>query len=83
MSLAEMVKQKIEAALVGSSVEVTDFTQEHLNHGASGAHLEVVVTFLGFKDLSLVEQHKRIYTILDEEFKNKTIHALRIKTQNG
>ena len=81
MMLVDEVKRKIGVALPGAVVEVFDFSDQHLDHGSPGAHLEVVVVFEGFKGLSLVEQHRKIYDIFDDEFKNKKIHALRIKTR--
>ena len=80
MSLLARVKEKLEAELEGSLVEIVDDSAAHAGHGASGAHLSVRVTFAGFEGKPLLEQHRMIYDILDEEM-GKEIHALAIKTK--
>jgi len=40
-----------------------------------------VVTSAEFRDLSLVEQHKRVYATLGNRLTNE-IHALQLKTQS-
>ena len=80
MTLLEEVKNKIEENLDGAKVEVIDQSEGHEEHGSTGAHLGVSVTYSGFKGMNKVEQHQLIYKIVQEELKEK-IHALVIKTQ--
>lgn len=80
IEMLDRIKQKLEQSLPGSRVEVMDDSPEHLGHNASGAHLTVFVTYSGFKNKSLTEQHQMIYKVLEEEMKHE-IHALKIKTK--
>ena len=82
MSLSQLITEKITIALSGAEVTITDYTAQHIDHGAPGAHVKVEVTWKGFQDMALIDQHKQIYKILDEELKNQTIHALQIKTKS-
>jgi stress-induced morphogen len=45
-----------------------------------GDHFQVTVASGRFDGLSLVEQHKLVYTALDRPLADGTIHELRIKT---
>jgi len=80
-SLKDHIKEKLSAAISNAEVTVIDFSDEHEDHDTSGAHIAVTVISDSFKGKSLVEQHQSIYKILDEEIKNQTIHALRIRTR--
>ena len=80
-SLQNSVKEKLLSRIPDAKVTVIDFSDEHVGHHASGAHIAVTVTSKIFEGKSLVEQHQLIYKILDEEIKNQTIHALRIRTR--
>ena len=45
-------------------------------------HLQVTVISSEFKGLSLVKQHKLVYSALKEELASEAIHALALKTEN-
>tara|TARA_A100001388_G_scaffold196153_1_gene148058 strand:+ start:2546 stop:2776 length:231 start_codon:yes stop_codon:yes gene_type:complete len=44
-------------------------------------HLEVTVISSEFIGLSLIKQHKLVYSALKEELASETIHALALKTE--
>ena len=44
-------------------------------------HLEVTVISSEFIGLSLIKQHKLVYSVLKEELASETIHALALKTE--
>ena len=44
-------------------------------------HLQVTVIANEFNGLSLVKQHKLVYSALKEELASEAIHALALKTQ--
>ena len=44
-------------------------------------HLQVTVISSEFNGLSLVKQHKLVYSALKEELASEAIHALAIKTE--
>ena len=62
------IKQKVKA----SYLQVIDLR--------GGDHIQVVVVSPDFENKSLVEQHKIIYDILQDEMKSNAIHALALKT---
>ena len=78
--LLSHVKQKLEQSLPGAIVEVSDESAGHIEHNPTGAHISLIVTYSGFKDKTLLQQHQMIYDILKEELQEK-IHALKIKTR--
>ena len=62
------IKQKVKT----SYLQVIDLR--------GGDHIQVVVVSPDFENKSLVEQHKIIYDILQDEMKSNAIHALALKT---
>ena len=74
MPALEHVKELIEHALPGSEVEIIDFA------GGGGDHLTARVHAPQFAGLSLIEQHRLVYSAVEREFGSGAIHALSIKT---
>jgi stress-induced morphogen len=68
----EEIKQRIEAALPGSDVEVQDTT-------GTGDHFQAKVTSEAFAGLSRIEQHRLVYGALEADI-GGAIHALALKT---
>jgi BolA family transcriptional regulator, general stress-responsive regulator len=81
MDLLNKIKLKIETALQGAIVDVRSEGSQHVGHDDSGAHIGVKVTYEGFKDKPIIEQHQIIYTILKDEMKQE-IHSLQIETRS-
>ncbi len=73
MLTIQEIKEKIEQGLSGAQVEIQDPRQD-------GIHLKAIVTWAGFKDQSLVEQHRLVYETLKEELKEE-LHALALETK--
>jgi stress-induced morphogen len=48
-----------------------------------GDHFQVTVASARFDGLSLVDQHKLVYTALERPLADGTIHELRIKTKGA
>jgi stress-induced morphogen len=71
--LAE-IKQMIETALPGSSVEVVDET-------GTGDHLRATVESSKFEGLSRIAQHRLVKAAVKARFDDGTIHALSVKTE--
>ena len=80
MDLLTKIKTKLEQALPGAVVVVKSEASQHQGHNAGGEHVGAIVTYSGFKDKSIVEQHQIVYKILENELK-KEIHSLRITTK--
>ena len=73
MPSAEDIRQRIEASIPGSSVQVEDYT-------GGGDHFRATVTAPAFAGRSRIEQHRLVYEIFGEEI-GGPIHALSLKTQ--
>ena len=75
MPSAQELKQRIESAIPGASVEVEDLT-------GGGDHFKAVVSADAFAGRSRLEQHRMVYDVFGNEV-GGPIHALSITTQPG
>ena len=71
--MLEALKNKIEAALPGATVQVLDPMQD-------GEHLQAIVIYEGFEGKTLIEQHRMVTDPIKDELKGP-VHALAIKTK--
>ncbi len=69
MVTPEMVKQWIEAGLEGARAEVE----------GDGRHFFAVIVHSGFEGVSMVEQHRMVYSVLGDKM-DDMIHALSLTT---
>ena len=76
-ALAELITQKLKAAFDASVVEIEDDSASHAGHGASGAHVNLVVVAEAFTGKGPIQRHRMIYAALAEEMTGP-IHALAI-----
>ena len=72
MALVDDVKDLIEAAIPGSSVEVID--------EGGGDHLRVKVEAAQFDGLSRIDQHRLVKTAVRERSDTGELHSLSIET---
>lgn len=72
MPSCEDIRQRIEAAIPGSSAEVEDYT-------GGGDHFRATVTAEAFAGRSRIEQHRLVYDVFGAEI-GAAIHALSLKT---
>ncbi|HEY6772284.1 MAG TPA: BolA/IbaG family iron-sulfur metabolism protein [Solirubrobacterales bacterium] len=72
MALPDDVKNLIEGALPGATVEVID--------EGGGDHLRVNVVASQFEGLSLIEQHRLVKNAVRERSDTGELHSLSIKT---
>tara|TARA_X000000368_G_scaffold196602_1_gene155131 strand:+ start:808 stop:1053 length:246 start_codon:yes stop_codon:yes gene_type:complete len=70
--IEKKIEQKITSTLNDSKVFIQDMT-------GTNDHFNLIVISDAFKDLSLIEQHRLIYKILNGMVAQE-IHALQIKT---
>jgi stress-induced morphogen len=73
MPSSDELKQRIEAAIPGSSADVEDLT-------GGGDHFRATVTSDAFEGLGRLQQHRMVYDVFGAEV-GGPIHALSIKTQ--
>ena len=72
MPTAEELKDRIEAAMPGASVQVEDLT-------GGGDHFRAEVVSDRFEGLTRIDQHRLVYDVFGPEV-GGAIHALSIKT---
>ncbi len=70
--IEKKIEEKITSTLDDSKVFIQDMT-------GTNDHFNLIVISDAFKDLSLIEQHRLIYKILNGMV-TQEIHALQIKT---
>ena len=70
--IEKKIEQKITSTLNDSKVFIQDMT-------GTNDHFNLIVISDAFRDLSLIEQHRLIYKILNGMVAQE-IHALQIKT---
>ena len=73
MPSTDDLKQRIEAAIPGSTAQVIDLT-------GGGDHFRATVTSDAFAGLGRLAQHRMVYDVFGAEV-GGPIHALSIKTQ--
>ena len=79
--LSDKIKLKLSEGLDITSLEIIDESYKHANHAQSnGGHFKVKIISDDFKDKSLIERHRMVYSILDEMIK-KEIHAISIEAR--
>lgn len=83
MSYAEIITEKLTAALDPARLSVIDESHKHAGHAgahpAGESHFYVEIVSDAFKGLSRVDRHKRVYEVLKDELATR-VHALRLKT---
>jgi stress-induced morphogen len=73
MPSSDDLQQRIEAAIPGARVQVTDLT-------GGGDHFRATVVAPEFGELSRIEQHRRVYQVFGAEI-GGPIHALSLETR--
>lgn len=72
MTLTEL-QERIQSGLEGSQVEILDPMKD-------GVHIKAVVVWPGFAGMPLIQQHRKVYSLLEEELKGE-LHALALETR--
>lgn len=84
MSVADTIREKLNAAFAPTQLVVEDESAKH--HGHAGArpggetHFRVAIVSPAFTGLSRVERQRRIYAVLAAEL-NDRVHALSLTAQ--
>lgn len=72
MTLPEL-KERLEQGLDGASVEIQDPYND-------GVHIKAIVVYPGFEGKTLIQQHRMVYDLVQEELKGE-LHALALETR--
>ena len=81
MSIHEEIKKKIEKEINLQSIIIIDNSNLHKKHKSfdiNKFHFKVIIKSKQLKKMAKIEAHKKIFSILKNEMKNK-IHSLEIE----
>ena len=70
--IEKKIKKRLQKKLKKAEIFIQDMT-------GNNNHFNVIIISDSFIDLALIEQHKMIYSLLDDMI-TKEIHALQLKT---
>ena len=80
--IANQIKEKLTAALAPTQLDLVDQSAQHAGHSeqarAGESHFKLTIASAQFAGLSLLERHRLINGILQEELAGP-VHALAIK----
>lgn len=82
MHTADLLREKLSAALSPSVLEIEDDSARHRGHAGAaggGGHFNVYVVAAAFDGKGLVARHRLVYEILADEMKGP-VHALALRT---
>ncbi|KAI8841345.1 bola-like protein-domain-containing protein [Chytridium lagenaria] len=81
------IRDKIAHALTPTVLEIQDDSWQHAHHAAmrgstdKETHFKVMIVSTVFQGKTLVQRHQMVYKLLDDELKNKGLHALQINAK--
>ena len=81
MNLFEQIKEKINKEVNPENIVLIDNSSLHTKHKSfdpNKFHLKLIIRSIKLKNMSKIESHKKIFTILKDEMNSK-IHALEIE----
>tara|TARA_X000000368_G_C22708158_1_gene569802 strand:- start:413 stop:664 length:252 start_codon:yes stop_codon:yes gene_type:complete len=81
MSIYNEIKKKINDAINPKDIILIDNSSLHKKHKSfdkNKFHFRIIIESKKLKQMSKIEAHKKIFSILKEEMKSK-IHALEIE----
>lgn len=83
MTVAERIRQKIEAGLQPVRLEVINESHQHKGHGGyhpgGESHFRLVIVAAAFAGRSRVDRQRAVYALLADELA-ATVHALALTT---
>ena len=81
MNFFDQIKKNIKDKINLEEIVVIDNSSLHTKHKSFDPrklHLKIIIKSEELKKINKIEAHKKVFSILKEEMKNK-IHALEIK----
>ncbi len=86
--LANSMRKKISDALKPSVLEIVDESWQHAGHAGNPSgdasaetHFNLEIVSEMFVGLNQVKRQRKVYQLLEEEFNEKGLHALQMKTK--
>lgn len=83
-----LIIKKITASLKPTFLKISNDSHKHSHHKAMilasnivESHFRLEVVSNEFEGKNLPTRHRLIYQLLDDEFQNKGLHALQMKTK--
>jgi BolA protein len=80
----EIISRKLTNEFNPDILLIVDESEKHANHNPDalkgGTHFRIKMSSKKFMGMSKVEQHRSVYTVLDDEIKNG-VHALALTLQ--
>lgn len=84
-SLQEIISRKLTDEFEPEVLLIIDESEKHANHNPEalkgGTHFRIKMSSKKFIGMSKIQQHRSVYTVLDDEIKNG-IHALALMLQS-
>jgi stress-induced morphogen len=77
--MAAMEAEAIRALLAQAFPDAVELSVE--DRTGTGDHFQVTVASPAFDGLSLIDQHRRVNDVLQEQLRDGSIHELRIRTK--
>ena len=81
MSVAEEIRERLEAAFAPEELAVIDESESHRGHAGwregGESHFAVRITAMPFAEMSRIERHRAIHAALGSDLMAR-IHALRL-----
>lgn len=91
-NMQEMIEKKLLENLRPKFLEIRDNSKLHMGHSGvkmagenvvnTGTHFAITIESDLLKNLTLIQSHRKINKVLEEEFENG-LHALEIKIKNS
>ena len=81
ISISDEIKKKIIKEINPRNIIVIDNSNLHKKHKSfdkNKFHIKIIIESKELKKMNKIESHKKIFSLLKEEMKNK-IHALEIE----
>ena len=81
MTIYDEIKKKITKEINPQNITLIDNSNLHKKHKSFDAnkfHFKIIIESKKLKKMNKIEAHKKIFSILKDEMKNK-IHALEIE----
>lgn len=86
--IEELIIGKITTTLQPSYMKISNDSHKHSHHkpmqtasNVRESHFRIEVVSEAFAGKNMPSRHRMIYQLLDDEFENKGLHALQMKTR--